>query len=84
MTEEKVKQAEELLKKIEWLKDQKKRWEVGQEIKCLEVCNRNAYGHIDRVLQIDKDFINFQDMKLLAIARIEKRLKEVQKQFDNL
>lgn len=84
MTEGKVKQAEELLKKLDYLKDQKRRWEIGQEIRCLEVCNRDNYGHVGSVLQIDKDFINFQNMKLLVIARIEKRLKEVQEQFDNL
>lgn len=84
MTEEKVKQGEELLKKIAWLEDQKRRWEVGQEIKCLEVCNRDGYGHIGRVLEVNKEFINFEELKLLAIARIEKRLKEVQTEFDNL
>ena len=84
MTEEKVKQGEALLKKIAWLEDQKKRWEVGQEIKSLEVCNKDNYGHIGRVLQVDDAFINFEDLKLLAIARIERRLKEVQIEFDNL
>lgn len=84
MTEEKIKQGEELLKNIAWLEDQKKRWEVSQEIKSLEVCNRDNYGHIGRVLQVDRNFINFEDLKLHAIARIERRLKEVQTEFDNL
>ena len=84
MTEEKVRQGEELLKKIAWLEDQKKRWEVGQEIKSLEVCNKDNYGHIGRVLEVNDAFINFEDLKLLAIARIERRLKEVQTEFDNL
>lgn len=84
MTEEKVKQGEALLKKIAWLEDQKRRWEVGQEIRCLEVCDRDNYGHVSRVSQVAKDFVNFQDLKLLALARIERRLKEVQTEFDNL
>lgn len=84
MTEEKIKKGEELLKKIAWLEDQKVRWEVGQEIRCLEVCDRDNYGHVGRVLQVGKDFVDFQDLKLLAIARIERRLKEVQREFDNL
>lgn len=84
MTEEKVKQGEVLLKKIAWLEDQKKRWEVGQEIRCLEVCDRDNYGHVGRVLQVANDFVNFQDLKLLALARIERRLKEVQTEFNNL
>lgn len=84
MTEEKIKKGEELLKKIAWLEDQKVRWEVGQEIRCLEVCDRDNYGHVGRVLQVSKDFVDFQDLKLLAIARIERRLKEVQEEFDKL
>lgn len=84
MTEEKVKQGEALLKKIAWLEDQKRRWEIGQEIKSLEVCDRDNYGHVNKVLQVDRDFINFQDLRLLALARIERRLKEVQTEFDNL
>lgn len=39
---------------------------------------------IGRVLQVDDAFINFEELKLLAIARIERRLKEVQTEFDNL
>lgn len=35
MTEEKIKQGEELLKKLSWLKEQKKKWEAGQEIRSL-------------------------------------------------
>lgn len=84
MTEEKIKQGEELLKKLSWLKDQKRRWEAGREIKSLELCNRSDYGHVDRVMEVDKGFINFQDLKLLAIARIERRIEEVQTEFDNL
>lgn len=84
MTEEKVKQGEALLKKIAWLEDQKRRWEIGQEIRSLEVCGRDNYGHVSKVLQVDRDFINFQDLRLLALARIERRLKEVQTEFDNL
>lgn len=84
MTEEKIKQGEELLKKIAWLKDQKRKWETGQEIKSLELCNRSDYNRIDRVMEVSNSFINFEELKLLAIARIERRLKEVQTEFDNL
>lgn len=84
MTEEKVKQGEALLKKIAWLEEQKRRWGAGQEIKSLELCNRSSYGHIDRVMEVSSSFINFEELKLLALAKIDKRIEEVQKQFDNL
>lgn len=37
MTEEKIKQGEELLKKLSWLKEQKKK--NGKQVKKLEVLN---------------------------------------------
>ena len=35
MTEEKIKQDEELLKKLRWLKDQKRRWKQVEKLKVL-------------------------------------------------
>ena len=84
MTEEKIKQGEELLKKLSWLEDQKERWEICQKIKCLELCTLDSYGHIGKVMQVSDNFINFEDLKLLVLARINKRINEVQKEFDNL
>lgn len=37
MTEEKIKKGKELLKKLNWLKDQKRRWELAQKIRKLEL-----------------------------------------------
>lgn len=84
MTEEKLKQGEELLKKLSWLEDQEKRWETGTEIRSLELCNRDSFGHVDRVMQVSDNFVNFEDLKLLALVKIDKRIKEVQEQFNNL
>lgn len=84
MTKEKIKQGEELLKKLSWLEDQKERWEVCQKIKCLELCTLDSYGHIGKVMQVSDNFIDFEYLKLLALARIDKRINEVQKEFDNL
>ena len=79
MTEEKIKQGKELLKRLDHLKDQKKRWEkaVGfyrPEIKDSNRHNASTYN----------SFINFEEVKLLAIAKIDKRIDEVQREFDNL
>ena len=35
-------------------------------------------------MSIDDSFINFNEIKLLAIAKINKRINEVQKEFDEL
>lgn len=82
MTEEKVKKGEELLKKLSYLKDQRQRWEKGEKIFRLEVYITTNYSR--DVISIDDSFINFNEVKLLAIAKINKRIGEVQREFDEL
>lgn len=84
MTEEKIKQGEELLKKLEYLKDQRKRWELAQKIRRLELCTLTEYDAIEVVFEVGKEFINFDDLKLFILAKLNKRIKEVQEEFDNL
>ena len=35
-------------------------------------------------MEVDNNFVNFEDVKLLALARIQKRVDELQKEFDAL
>lgn len=84
MTEEKVKQSEELLKKLSWLKDQKSRWERACSFHRLEASDYKGYSGRGNTFSIDDSFINFDEVRLLAIAKIDKRIKEVQKEFDEL
>lgn len=84
MTEEKIKQGEELLKKLEYLKDQKKKWELAKKIRRLELYTLSDYGRDGLVLEVRSEFINFDDLKLLVLAKLDKRIKEVQTEFDDL
>lgn len=84
MTEEKIKQGEELLRKLGNLKEQKKKWELAKKIRRLELCTLFDYGRDGLVLEVKSEFINFDDLKLLVLAKLNKRIEEVQKEFDNL
>lgn len=84
MTEEKVKKGEELLGWLSYLKDQKQRWEKGEKFLHPEVCTTGQYGKVQSSMSVDDSFINFDEIKLLAIAKINKRINEVQKEFDEL
>lgn len=84
MTEEKVKRGEELLKWLSHLKDQKQRWEKGEKFLHPEICTTGEYGKVQSSMSIDDSFINFDEIKLLAMAKIDKRIREVQKEFDEL
>ena len=84
MTEEKVRKGEELLKRLSYLKDQEQRWKEGERFLHPEVCTIGVYGKVLSSMSIDDSFINFDEIKLLAIAKINKRISEVQKEFDEL
>ena len=84
MTEEKVKQGEELLKRLGDLKNQRKMWEEGIRFYKVELVNTKEYSREQSVFRIDSSFINFDEVKLLAIAKINKRISEVQEAFDRL
>lgn len=84
MTEEKVRKGEELLKRLSYLKNQKQRWEKGEKFLHPEVCTIGEYGKVQSSMSIDDSFINFDEIKLLAIARIDRRISEVQREFDEL
>lgn len=78
MTEEKIKRGEELIKKLNHLKDQRRRWEIAVRFFRVEVSDSI------KVLSVESTFINFNELKLLVLAKIDRRIEEVQKQFDNL
>lgn len=85
MTEEKIKQGEELLNKLNRLKDQRSRWEKGVCFSRVELTDAVKEYTVDRsIFSIDSSFINFDEVKLLAIAKIDKRISEVQEEFDKL
>ena len=84
MTEEKVKQGEELLQRLDKLKDQRKMWEEGMRFYKVELANTKEYSRDQSTFKIDNSFINFDEVKLLAIAKINKRISEVQEEFDRL
>lgn len=85
MTEEKIKQGEELLNKLNRLKDQRSRWEKGVYFSRVELADAVKGYTVDRsIFSIDSSFINFDEVKLLAIAKIDKRISEVQEEFDKL
>lgn len=84
MTEEKVERASLLLKWIKELKDQKSRWEDAKNIYRLELSTATERCRSERISEVSEHWINFEELRLLAIARISKRLDELQEEFDNL
>lgn len=81
MTEEKIKKGKELLERLNRLKDQKSRWERGVCFFRVEIADSMNYN---RAQSVDYSFINFDEVKLLTIAKLDRRISEVQEEFDEL
>ena len=79
MTEEKVKEGQELLDKLNKLRKEKDNWERTISISELRL-KLNAAGSV----KVDESFINYDVLKLLVISKIQRRIDEVQQQFNNL
>lgn len=79
MTEEKVKEGQRLLDKLNELRMEKDNWERTISISELRL-KLNTSGSV----RVDESFINYDDLKLLVISKIQRRIDEVQQQFNNL
>ena len=87
MTEEKLNKGGELIKRIRRLIEQKEKWEEANAIHKIELSTAICYcGQFkySKYMDVDYSFVNFKDMKLLALARIQKLIDELQKEFDAL
>ena len=80
MNEEKLKEGQKLLDRLNKLKREKSNWERCSSISELRLKFAKEAGSV----LADDSFINFDDLKLLVISKIQKRIDEVQQQFDNL
>ena len=83
MTEEKLNKGGELIKRIKRLIE-KEKWEEANSIHKIELSTTIAYCRQSKYMDVDYSFVNFEDMKFLALARIQKLIDELQKEFDAL
>lgn len=84
MTEEKLNKGRELIKRIKYLIEQKEKWEEANAIHKIELSTTITYCRQSKYMDVDDSFVNFEDIKLLALARIQKRIDQLQKEFDAL
>lgn len=84
MTEEKLEKAKQLLAFINELKNQKSKWENAKRVYRLELSDATERCSNERLMEVDKYWVNFEEIRLLTIAKITKRLEELQQEFDNL
>lgn len=84
MIEEKLNKGGELIEYIKHLIEQKEKWEEANAIHKIELSTTITYCGQSKYMEVDNNFVNFEDVKLLALARIQKCIGELQKEFDAL
>lgn len=82
MTEEKLKRGQELLERIEELSRQKKIWEISKGFASITLREEKDYRSYEN--NVTTSFINFDETKLLVLAKIQKRIDELRDEFDKL
>lgn len=81
MTEEKLQKGNDLLLRLNRLQKVQSKWERAERINCLEAESEGSYN---RHYNLDFEFINFEELKLLVLARIQKEIVNVQEEFNAL
>ena len=79
MTEEKIKEGQRLLERLSRLKVEKNNWE-----RCNSIAELRLKLATVGSVRVDDSFINFGELKLLVTSKIQRRIDEVQQQFNAL
>ena len=83
MTEEQIVKGNELLYNLNKLKTQKERWEKAKFFTTIEVAADDDYGN-RYYSDIEPSLFDFKVIKKLAIAKLSKEIKEIQREIDKL
>lgn len=83
MTEEKLNKGGELIEYIKRPIEQKEKWEEANAIHKTELSTTITHRGQSKYMEVDNNFVNFEDVKLLILARIRKRIDELQKELND-
>ena len=80
MTKEQVEKGKDLLIEIERLEEQKLKWQNADKIHCIKVKGNFRGGFAE----IDRSTINFYELRLFSLAKIDEMMKAKQEELDKL
>lgn len=83
MTREILIQGQEIVEELEKLFEMKDNWEKALEISEISLYRPNRFARTDRPV-VDRHFIDFEDLRLKVLEKIEKRISELQEKFYKL
>ena len=83
MTKENLLRGQEIFKELEKLSHLQSSWNNSVRINNIELSKVNRFIPDERII-VDVNFINFEDLKVLVLSKIQKRIKELEEEFDSL
>lgn len=83
MTKENLLRGQEILEELEKLSHLQSSWNNSVRINNIELSKVNRFIPDERAI-VNGNFINFEELKLLVLSKIQKRIKELEEEFDSL
>lgn len=83
MTKENLLKGQEILKELEKLSKLQSDWSNSVMIYNIKLSKNNRFTPDENVI-VSGNFINFEELKLLVLSKIQKRIKELEEEFDSL
>lgn len=83
MTKENLLKGQEILEELEKLSHTQDIWNNASKIASISLYIVNRFTP-NECVNINGNFINFEDLKVLVLSKIQKRIKELEEEFDSL
>lgn len=83
MTKENLLRGQEILEELEKLSHLQSSWNNSVRINNIELSKVNRFTP-NECVNINGNFINFEDLKVLVLSKIQKRINELEEEFDSL
>lgn len=85
MTEEQLKNGQNLLERINRPEKKITRWEQAEKLVSVKIRIPNDYScRTEDYEETETSYLNFEEMKMLVLARMNKRLEQLKQEFETL
>ena len=81
MTRDQLQKGNELSSRLEWLENERSKWESASQIIMMHVKSNITYN---QHYEVDCSFIDFEELKWRAIIKIQEEITNIQKELNSL
>lgn len=81
MTRDQLQKGKELSSRLEWLENERSKWESASQIIMMHVKSNITYN---QHYEVDCSLIDFEELKWRAIIKIQEEITNIQKELNSL